>query len=61
MDHVVKPRCRYVQNDQGKVVSWLVHGAGCKVFSDKGLDNAVSRWFEMVVRKILCAKAEASA
>jgi hypothetical protein len=53
MDHVEKPRCRYVQNESGEVVGWLVHGTGVKVYSIKGLDHALSRWFKMLVPKLL--------
>lgn len=53
MDHVAKPRCRYVHDEFGQVVGWLIHGLGVKVYSVKGIDHAISRWFDMAVRKIL--------
>lgn len=49
----VKPRCRYVQNDAGEVVGWLMHGTGAKVYSIVSIDHAFSRWYRMVQPRLL--------
>jgi hypothetical protein len=53
MIQVVKPRCRYVADDSGKVVGWLLHGFGINCYSIKSIDHAISHWYGMAIRKIL--------
>ncbi len=53
MNHVAKPRCRYVLNDSGEPVAWLVHGTGCKAYSIQSIDHAISNWFAMVMNRVL--------
>lgn len=59
MDHVEKPRCRYVTNEHGEAVGWLVHGTGAKVYSIQGIDHALRRRFAMVLPKLLKGTATA--
>lgn len=59
MDHVVKPRCRYVTDEKGQAVGWLVHGLDRKAYSVKSIDNALNHWFFLVLDKLLGGAAAA--
>lgn len=57
--HLPKPRCRYVANDSGVIVGWLVHGFEVQAYGIKSLDQVLGRWRERMLNKILTANATA--
>jgi hypothetical protein len=57
MVQVVKPRCRYVQDANGKIVGWLIHGFGIKKYNATSINDALRHWYVAAVRKILKQQA----